>query len=99
MSAAVRTDPFASTANHKLNRPARRSSRKGAAFFGRQNSPSLFRLDAIMSKKDKRLEWPSDSEFDGLSIRSSELSDLDSDCDSLGSLARWGRAASLWAAG
>ncbi|KAG2427327.1 hypothetical protein HXX76_012522 [Chlamydomonas incerta] len=44
------------------------------------------RLDAIMSKKDKHLEWPSDSDLDDLSIRSSELSDLDSDVDSLGSI-------------
>ncbi len=42
-----------------------------------------------MSKKEKRVEWPSDSELDELSIRSSELSDLDSDVDSLGSLIRW----------
>ncbi|PNH03478.1 hypothetical protein TSOC_010441, partial [Tetrabaena socialis] len=44
------------------------------------------RLDQIMSKKEKRVEWPSDSDFDELSIRSSELSDLDSDVNSLGSL-------------
>ncbi|KAG2432305.1 hypothetical protein HYH02_013027 [Chlamydomonas schloesseri] len=44
------------------------------------------RLDAIMSKKDKHLEWPSDSDLDDLSIRSSELSDLDSDVDSLASI-------------
>ncbi|GIL60729.1 hypothetical protein Vafri_15257 [Volvox africanus] len=44
------------------------------------------RLDQIMSKKDKALEWPSDSDLDELSIRSSELSDLDSDVDSLGSI-------------
>ncbi|EFJ43390.1 hypothetical protein VOLCADRAFT_96405 [Volvox carteri f. nagariensis] len=39
-----------------------------------------------MSKKSKTLEWPSDSDLDELSIRSSELSDLDSDVDSLGSI-------------
>ncbi|GFR42951.1 hypothetical protein Agub_g3840 [Astrephomene gubernaculifera] len=44
------------------------------------------RLDQIMSKKDKKVEWPTDSELDELSIRSSELSDLDSDVDSLGSI-------------
>ncbi|KAG2485413.1 hypothetical protein HYH03_015899 [Edaphochlamys debaryana] len=44
------------------------------------------RLDAIMHKKDKRVEWPDDSDLDELSIRSSELSDLDSDVDSLGSI-------------
>lgn len=41
-----------------------------------------------MSRKDKHLEWPSDSDLDDLSIRSSELSDLDSDVDSLGSIIR-----------
>ncbi|GLC47117.1 hypothetical protein PLESTB_000871300 [Pleodorina starrii] len=44
------------------------------------------RLDQIMSKKSKAVEWPSDSDLDELSIRSSELSELDSDVDSLGSI-------------
>ena len=45
-----------------------------------------------MSKKSQRLEWPSDSDLDELSIRSSELSDLDSDVDSLGSMVRYEHA-------
>ncbi|KAJ9527550.1 hypothetical protein QJQ45_025827, partial [Haematococcus lacustris] len=44
------------------------------------------RLDQIMDKKNKRLMWPSDSEFDDLSISSGELSELDSDVHSLTSL-------------
>lgn len=41
-----------------------------------------------MSKKNKAVEWPSDSDLDELNIRSSELSDLDSDVNSLGSIVR-----------
>uniref|UniRef100_A0A7S0WGP3 Transmembrane protein n=1 Tax=Chlamydomonas leiostraca TaxID=1034604 RepID=A0A7S0WGP3_9CHLO len=44
------------------------------------------RLDAIMDKKNQRLLWPSDSEFDDLSMSSGELSELDSDVHSLASL-------------
>ncbi|KAF5828892.1 hypothetical protein DUNSADRAFT_16853 [Dunaliella salina] len=44
------------------------------------------RLDAIMAKKQQHILWPSDSEFDDISISSEELSDLDSDVHSMHSL-------------
>mmetsp|Transcript_14150 Transcript_14150/g.38301 ORF Transcript_14150/g.38301 Transcript_14150/m.38301 type:complete len:389 (+) Transcript_14150:97-1263(+) len=44
------------------------------------------RLDAIMAKKQQHILWPSDSEFDDISISSGELSDLDSDVHSMHSL-------------
>lgn len=44
------------------------------------------RLDQIMDKKNQRLMWPSDSEFDDMSLSSGELSELDSDVHSLASV-------------
>ena len=44
------------------------------------------KLDEIMAKKGKGILWDSDADLDDMSISAGELSELDSEVDSLGSI-------------